>query len=99
MHGRMHPGEEAVEGGCQRLIWMLKRSVFFLSFASSLAPQAVDVWRAELRSKKKPKIAASVAHPIENGDLFEEGWEEALGREEEIRAAHVVNGDAGELSS
>ena len=72
----------------------------FLSFLpSSLAPQTVDVWRAELWGKNKPKVAASIAHPIENADLFEEGWKEALGREEEIRAAHGVNGDVGELSS
>ena len=53
----------------------------------------------ELRGKNKPKVAVSIAHPIENADLFEEGWKEALGREEEIRAAHGVNGDVGELSS
>jgi coatomer subunit beta' len=45
------------------------------------------LWRAELRNKNRPKIAASVAHPGENAELFEEGWEEALGREEEVRAA------------
>jgi len=66
----------------------------FLSLSSSLAPQVVNAWRAELRSKNKPKVAASVAHPIENTDLFEEGWEEALSREEGIRAAHEVDGDA-----
>lgn len=89
----MHQGEEAIEGGCHMLIRFLS------SFPSSLVPQTVDVWRAELRSKNKPKVAASVAHPIENMDLFEEGWEEVLGREEEIRAAYEVNGDASELSS
>ena len=52
--------------------------------SSSLVPQAVDVWQAELRSKNKPKIAASIAHPNENTDLFDEGWEEALTREEEL---------------
>ena len=59
----------------------------------------MDVWRAELRSKNKPKIAASVAHPNENVGLFEEGWEEALSREEEVRSASGVNGDVGEVSS
>lgn len=50
----------------------------------------VDAWRAELRSKNKPKIAASVAHPVENGELFEGEWEEALSREEEMRSAHAA---------
>ncbi|KAG8219095.1 coatomer WD associated region-domain-containing protein [Butyriboletus roseoflavus] len=74
-------------------------ALFARTYAPSLAPQAVDVWRAALRSKNKPKVAASVAHPTENTDLFEEGWEEALNREEETRAAHGVNGDVSEVSS
>lgn len=75
------------------------RILIWSGVSSSLAPQAVEVWRAELRSKNKSKLAAAVAHPIENTDLFEEGWEEALSREEELRAVHGVNEDAGEPSS
>lgn len=95
----MHQGEETLEGGYPRSIWILRRSVFLFSISSSLAPQVVDGWRAELRKKNKPKVAASVAHPIENTDLFEEGWEEALNREQETRAARGVNGDVSEPSS
>jgi len=61
-------------------------ALFARTYAPSLAPAAVDVWRTELRSKNKPKVAASIAHPVENAELFEEGWQEALGREEEVRA-------------
>jgi len=61
-------------------------ALFARTYAPSLVPQTVDLWRSELRNKNKPKIAASVAHPGENPELFEEGWEEALGREEEVRA-------------
>jgi coatomer subunit beta' len=45
---------------------------------TSQASKAVDAWKADLTSKKRPKIAASVAHPGVNPDLFEEGWEQAL---------------------
>lgn len=45
----------------------------------SRASKAVDAWKADLISKKRPKIAASVAHPDVNPELFEEGWEQVLG--------------------
>jgi coatomer subunit beta' len=48
----------------------------------SRAAKAVDVWHAELEAKKRPKIAAAVAHPNKNADLFEEGWEDALALEQ-----------------
>ena len=51
----------------------------------SEVPRAVDAWRTELRTKNRAKTAASIAHPGENGVLFEEGWEDALGREAELR--------------
>ncbi|KAF8120697.1 coatomer WD associated region-domain-containing protein, partial [Boletus edulis] len=54
-------------------------ALFARMYASSLAPLVVDVWRAELRSKNKPRVAACVAHPVENAGLFREGWQEALG--------------------
>lgn len=38
-----------------------------------------------MKSKIRPKIATSVAHPESNVDLFEEGWGDALAREEETR--------------
>lgn len=64
----------------------------------SLAPQVVDVWKAELRSKNKPKVAASIAHPNENAGLFEERWEEALGREQEVGAHGDEDEDEDESS-
>jgi coatomer subunit beta' len=56
------------------LIPMHNRTMIF----SSQASKAVDAWKADLTSKKRPKIAASVTHPDVNPDLFEEGWEQAL---------------------
>ena len=49
---------------------------------SSQAPKAVQAWKSELTSKKRTKIAAIIADPSSNPELFEEGWEEVLAREE-----------------
>jgi coatomer subunit beta' len=49
---------------------------------SSQAPKAVQAWKSELTSKKRTKIAATIADPSSNPELFEEGWEEVLAREE-----------------
>ncbi|KAK7030725.1 coatomer subunit beta [Favolaschia claudopus] len=52
------------------------------TYAPSQGPKAVDAWHAELETKKRPKIAAGVAHPNKQADLFEEGWENALALEQ-----------------
>jgi coatomer subunit beta' len=57
----------------------------------SLAPKAVDTWKTTLVSSGKKKIASGIAHPVENADLFTEGWEEALERE----AAHAPKANGG----
>ena len=44
-------------------------------------PKAVDAWQDELKSKDRPKIAASIAHPTLNPELFTEGWEDVLEKE------------------
>ena len=49
---------------------------------SSQASKAVQAWKSELTSKKRTKIAAIIADPSSNPELFEEGWEEVLAREE-----------------
>jgi coatomer subunit beta' len=54
---------------------------------------AAEAWKSELKSKNRPKIAAGIASPAENEDLFEEGWEDALSREE-ARSAKA-NGSTG----
>ncbi|KAJ7281800.1 coatomer protein [Mycena rebaudengoi] len=72
-------------------------ALFARTYAPSQASKAVDAWHAELEGKKRPKIAASVAHPKSNADLFEEGWEDALaleqGREPITRQASGSEGD------
>ncbi|TDL30082.1 coatomer protein [Rickenella mellea] len=56
-------------------------ALFARTYAPSQAHKAVDAWRTGLESKNRKKLAALVASPTENADLFEEGWEQALERE------------------
>ncbi|KAF7432578.1 hypothetical protein PC9H_004520 [Pleurotus ostreatus] len=58
-------------------------ALFARTYLPSYAPVAVDAWHADLKAKGRPKIAASVAHPSKHADLFEEGWEDALGKEKQ----------------
>jgi hypothetical protein len=54
--------------------------ITYKSFRSQV-PKAVEAWRTNLTSKNRSKIAASIAYPLENVELFEEGWEDALRQE------------------
>ncbi|KAG1848914.1 coatomer WD associated region-domain-containing protein, partial [Suillus subluteus] len=67
-------------------------ALFARTYAPSEVPKVVDIWRGELRSKNKGKIAGSIVHPSEHAELFEEGWEEALARE--AGGPVDVNGDS-----
>lgn len=74
--------------------------MFARTYAPSKAPEAVQAWRTDLQAKNRPKIAAAIASPQENPELFEEGWSEALAREQSEPAEPEisVNGSPGELS-
>ncbi|KAG1738747.1 coatomer WD associated region-domain-containing protein [Suillus lakei] len=67
-------------------------ALFARTYAPSEVPKVVDVWRGELQTKNKGKIAGSIVHPSEHAELFEEGWEEALARE--AGEPVDVNGDS-----
>jgi len=56
---------------------------------SSKIPEIVDAWRSDLQGKGRSKLAASIASPTEHGDLFEEGWTEAVQRETDNAAAET----------
>ncbi|KZT06448.1 coatomer beta [Laetiporus sulphureus 93-53] len=77
-------------------------AIFARAYSPSKVPEAVSAWRAELKAKNRPKLAAAVADPHDNPELFEEGWEAALKREQgeeastEAEPAPRVNGDAEE---
>lgn len=72
--------------------------MFARTYAPSKVPDAVDAWRAELKTKGRTRLAAAVAHPGENPELFEEGWEGALGREQALQEPSelLANGTSGE---
>ncbi|KAF7309700.1 Coatomer protein [Mycena indigotica] len=61
---------------CVDLLIKTQRAPEAALFARTYAPgeigKAVDAWHFELEAKKRPKIAATVAHPQKNGELFEE---------------------------
>ncbi|CAE6490017.1 unnamed protein product [Rhizoctonia solani] len=57
-------------------------ALFSRTYAPSYATTAARAWRDDLDSKKKSKIADMIVNPGENPELFEEGWEVALAKEE-----------------
>ncbi|KAI6042200.1 WD40-repeat-containing domain protein [Pisolithus marmoratus] len=67
---------------CVDLLVKTNRAPEAALFARTYAPSQ---WRTELRTKNKPKIAASISHPSEHAELFEEGWQDVLSREVESR--------------
>ncbi|CAL1699924.1 unnamed protein product [Somion occarium] len=63
-------------------------AMFARTYAPSKVPEAVQAWKADLTSKKRSKIAAKIADPLEHPELFEEGWEDALFREKGAERQH-----------
>jgi coatomer subunit beta' len=53
----------------------------------SQAPKAVQAWKSDLVAKKRSKVAATIADPATNPEMFEEGWEDVLAREEALVGA------------
>ena len=64
-------------------------STILMPFPSKM-PEIVDAWRSDLQSKGRSKLASSIASPADHGELFEEGWAEAVKRE--------TNGDSEEVA-
>ncbi|KAG8828474.1 hypothetical protein FRB91_002821 [Serendipita sp. 411] len=56
------------------------------TYAPSCVPKALQSWRIELESKGKSKTAGLLADPSrgQDSELFQEGWDTALEREEQI---------------
>ncbi|KAH9947204.1 coatomer beta [Amylocystis lapponica] len=68
-------------------------AMFARVYAPSKVPEAVEAWRTDLQAKNRSKLAAAVAHPADNPELFEEGWEDVLEREAaQAPPPPVVNG-------
>lgn len=60
----------------------------------SRVPKAMQAWRTDLETKNKSKIANLLADPSrgQDAELFEEGWNDSLGREEGVYG-RATNGD------
>jgi coatomer subunit beta' len=56
----------------------------------SLVPGIVDEWKSDLKAKGKPKLAARIAAPADQPELFEEKWEQALEKERSGSADEVL---------
>ncbi|KAJ2912197.1 hypothetical protein MD484_g8213, partial [Candolleomyces efflorescens] len=82
--------------GCVELLGRTGRgaegALFARTYKPSLVPQTVKSWKSELEAKNRNKLAAAIADPAVNPELFEEGWEAAVAREEKI----LQNGGGGE---
>jgi coatomer subunit beta' len=66
-----------------RYLILEKSSCAILTPFGSKIPEMVDAWRSDLEGKGRSKLASSIASPTEHDDLFEEGWTEAVKRENE----------------
>ena len=59
----------------------------------------MDAWKSDLETKDRKKLAASVASPEEDPELFSEGWPDVLEREKVVVARRngiKANGHSGE---
>ena len=59
----------------------------------------MDAWKSDLETKGRKKLAASVASPEEDPELFSEGWPDVLEREKVVDAQRngiKANGHSGE---
>ncbi|KAF9477857.1 coatomer protein [Pholiota conissans] len=85
-------------GACVDLLQKTQRTpeaaLFARTYAPSRASAVVSAWKADLTEKKRSKIAATIADPATNPELFEEGWEEALAKEEALLSSSGVLVDA-----
>ena len=51
--------------------------MFARTYAPDKMSETVKTWKADLQAKKRGKLAASIADPSENPELFEETRHEA----------------------
>jgi hypothetical protein len=65
-------------------------AVHVIEMYSSQVPAAVENWRSDLRSKNRPKLAERITSPVDQPELFEEGWMKALESEREDAADEML---------
>lgn len=57
-------------------------ALFARTYAPSQVPPTVEIWKSDLISKGRSRLADTIANPGDEPERFEEGWEEVLAREE-----------------
>ena len=62
--------------------------MFARTYVPAKIPEAVQAWKGELENKKRSKLAAAIADPVEHPELFEEGFKDAVTREETAEKEH-----------
>jgi len=65
-------------------------AIFARTYAPSLVPKVVETWREDLVSRNRPKLAARIASPSEQPNVFGEGWEDVLEAEWSSRSDGVL---------
>lgn len=62
--------------------------MFARTYVPGKVPEAVSAWKGDLEGKGRGKLAASIADPVEQPELFEEGWKDAVARESGAEKEH-----------
>ena len=72
---------------CVDLLLKTKRApeaaIFARTYAPSQVPRIIAVWKSDLVTNGRSKIANTIADPSVNPELFEEGWEATLAKAQE----------------
>ncbi|EKM60052.1 uncharacterized protein PHACADRAFT_206262 [Phanerochaete carnosa HHB-10118-sp] len=63
-------------------------AMFARTYVPSKVPEAVQAWKDELTVKGRAKLASAIPDPIEHPELFEEGWKDAVAREQAAEKQH-----------
>jgi len=62
-------------------------AIFARTYAPSQVPKAVAAWKSDLAAKGRSKISDTIADPVANPDMFEEGWESVLIKEQQVSSS------------
>ncbi|KAF8306767.1 coatomer protein [Clavulina sp. PMI_390] len=72
-------------------------AMFARTYTPSAVPKTVEIWKEDLKSKNRSKLAETIANPETNPEVFDEGWEAALEKEAAALNLHsdaLTNGAA-----
>lgn len=64
-------------------------ALFARTYAPSQVPKAVAAWKSDLTARGRSKIVDTIADPVANPDIFEEGWESVLAKEQQVSSSSL----------